>query len=227
MGQAAGIPQEISSYLKSQQINQCPDDHALSLAEVVKSGLNNGGQPAQDYIGMDYYDIMGTSYKFTNQNYTHATGPNAKLDTGYVYGPTGGTTCTTIANAVTGKNGCDFVATADTGGAYSGPLSARLWNAASGPVSFDYTNVTLSDFTRVSETRCVGDYVKTFIDSGGSNGGGRPMHPIGVVIGYVDGHAKYINSETYGYYVGCDGLDFAWDLTQGSCNSHGYQRSAD
>jgi prepilin-type N-terminal cleavage/methylation domain-containing protein len=224
-GQPTGIPVEISQYMKSTQINHCPDDHNLTAAEVTKAGLNNGGDPAADYAGMQYFDIMGTSYKFTNQNYTHASGPNSKLDTGYTYGPNNadGAVCNSIAKATTGKDGCDFVATADTGGVYN--TVTNTWTPTSGPVSWDYTNVTLSDFTRVSETRCVGDYVKTFIEVP-SNGGGKPMHPVGVVIGYVDGHAKFILSQTNGYFKGCDGLDWAWDVA-GSCNTRGYQRSAD
>jgi hypothetical protein len=108
-------------------------------------------------------------------------------------------------------------------------VNARLWTATSGPATgasaWDYTNVTLADFARPSDTRCVGDYVKTFIDLP-SNAGGVPMHPIGSVIGYVDGHAKFLTSDGYEYSWGCDGLDFAWD-TPGSCNTKGLQRSAD
>lgn len=231
VGQPTGIPAELSSYLKSAQVNRCPDDHILTAAEIHKAGLDSNPHASPTFTsgqmaGMMYFDIMGTSYKWTNQNYTHATGPNAKADTGYVYGPTGGTACTTIAQAHTGTNGCDYVATADTGGAYSGVANVK-YDAMAGPVGFMPANVTLATFTRISDTRCVGDYVKTWIDVVGSNAGGLPMHPTGTVLGYVDGHAKFVLSEYNGYYKGCDGLDWAWDLTQGACNTRGLQRSAD
>jgi prepilin-type N-terminal cleavage/methylation domain-containing protein len=228
VGQQTGVQVEVGPYLKSSQITLCPDDHNLSLAETTKVALNHGAATVAAEVGMRYFDIMGTSYKYTNQNYTHATGTNAKTDTGYVYGPTSGTSCTTQANAEGSKSGCDFVATAEAGnGTYTGPVTAEFWTPTSAtcPVQWDYTVVTLSDFQRISETRCVGDYVKTFLDSP-PNGGGVPMHPIGTVIGYVDGHAKFLTSDGNQYSSGCDGLDFAWDIP-GSCNSHGLQRWSD
>jgi prepilin-type N-terminal cleavage/methylation domain-containing protein/prepilin-type processing-associated H-X9-DG protein len=214
-GQETGLPQEIMPYIKSTQLFECPDDHPMRATEAA-ANTQPGTMTAAEMVGSNYYQIYGTSYKFTNQNYTRldkAEYPNAKKDTGY----TAATLCTT-AN----QTGCDYRASGET-------VSGSTFTSASdiSPAGGDaYTLVTLSMFTRPSDTRCVGDWQKVFADAPTTSAGTFPFHPTGTSIGYVDGHVKFLVSKGTTYNSGCDGIDWAWDHA-GSCNLRGLQRDAD
>lgn len=221
LGQQTGIPQEIQPYVKSETLFQCPDDHTISAAEAKSIG--NSSTPGGNYntiVGMTYWQVYGTSYKFTNQNYTHPNTTNAKSDTGYAAIPF----CTSA-----GSTKCDFAAQHEPmapgspalgSGATFVPQNAAEYNFTSTQIA--QSEVTLSMFARPSETRCVGDWVKTWAD----NPSTYFFHPTGTMIGYIDGHAKFLLSEGASYQTGCDGLDWAWDYA-GSCNTLNLQREAD
>ena len=221
-GQQTGIPVAINPYIKSAAVFDCPDDHAMGLAEatsIKSSSLPGSGAPAS-YVGQSFYQVYGTAYKFTNQNYTHLAGAAALADTGYNVTPA----CT----STTQTSNCDFqggntpvsAAVLANGAAYGGSGGAMPGAGAAG-----YSVLHVSDFARPSETRCVGDWQKQFADKP-IKAGQLAFHPLGTTIGYLDGHAKFIVSAGNGYMKGCDGIDWAWDYA-GSCNNEGIQRNAD
>lgn len=214
-GQQTGIPAEIAPYIKSPQLFECPDDHAMDLTEA-KANTQPGSMTAQEMVGYNYYQIYGTSYKFTNQNYTRLDKtqyPNAKKDTGY----TAAQLCAS-GNAT----GCDYTAHGEkvSGSSFT---SGSDYSSTGGDA---YTVVTQAMFMRPSETRCVGDWQKVFADDPTTSAGTHPFHPTGTTIGYVDGHVKFIVSKGAGYESGCDGIDWAWDYA-GTCNLKSLQRDAD
>ncbi len=219
-----GIPVEVAPYIKSTALFDCPDDHPMSLPEataIKTTSLPNNGTPAS-FVGQTFYQVYGTAYKFTNQNYTHLPGTAALADTGYNVTPA----CTST-NPSSSSN-CDFqggntpvsAAVLANGAAYGGSGGSTPGAGATG-----YSVLHISDFARPSETRCVGDWQKQFEDKP-IKAGETPFHPLGTTIGYMDGHAKFIISAGNGYMKGCDGIDWAWDFA-GSCNNEGIQRNAD
>ena len=213
-GVLTGIPAEIMPYIKSTNVFDCPDDHPDSgTAEIANSSLpqGNAGPSAAETtaaVGMTYYQIYGTAYKFTNQNYSR---------------PQVGTTLTgyqapTICTS-TGSTKCDFLAHGET----FNPGSASTFPGTSSETGsgYAYSVVTIGMFSRPTDTRMFADWAKTYIDSP------KPyaFHPNGFNMAYVDGHVKWIQSLGV-YQSGCDGIDWAWDQA-GSCNTNSYQRQAD
>ena len=209
----AGVPAEIMPYIKSTAVFHCPDDAGGMQAN--KDGPTNGLTWAQE-TGYTYADIIGTSYKFTHQNFSNPflTGSTGATVTGYtVPGTTGGNdteyssnrplTPSEITNGVLSPTGSDTAISTSTGA---------------------FGTLTLATFARPSETRVYADFPKNFQDKP-IKAGGVAFHPVGTVIAYVDGHVKFVIRYSQ-YATGCDGVDWAWD-NSGSCNSSGIQRLKD
>ena len=216
-----GIPAEIMPYIKSTQVFECPDDHGAASGEIASGSIPAGsGSPSAAetaaIVGKTYYQIYGTAYKFTNQNFSrpqYTTSPGATL-TGYQAVPI----C-----AATASTKCDFVA---HGEAFKPVISGTNYNypaqaSETAPSGYAYSTAYLSMFARPTDTRMFADWQKTYIDSPKS----YAFHPNGFNMAYVDGHVKWIQSLSF-YQSGCDGLDWAWD-NAGSCNVNGYQRYQD
>ena len=210
VGGRSGVPAEIYSYVKSDDVFKCPDDGGLDPDDAVVSTKPTKGLPLNTpatYTGT-YRDTFGTSYKFTNQNFSHPYA--AATLTGYA-----------LAQACTGKDkpsgDCDWASNGTP--AYSADGMTYTGSTTGAP---GITTLTLAAFARPSETRMFGDWQKTYIDKPSTK---TKFHPDGVAIAYVDGHVKFITR--YADYIkGCDGVDWAWD-TPGSCNTQGLQRSSD
>ena len=85
----AGVPAEIMPYVKSQDVFHCPDDGGGMQANG--DGPTNGLTWAQE-TGHTYSDVVGTSYKFTHQNFSNpfASGSAGATTTGYVIPGTSG-----------------------------------------------------------------------------------------------------------------------------------------
>jgi prepilin-type N-terminal cleavage/methylation domain-containing protein len=200
----AGVPAEIMPYIKSTEVFHCPDDNGGMQANG--DGPTNGLTFAQE-TGHTYADIIGTSYKFTHQNFAnpYAVGSAGAAVTGYsVPGTTGGSD---VERNASGEplNG----ASTYTGGTVAGAA---------------FGNLTLSNFARPTETRVYADFPKAFMDkplAAGKIG----FHPDGTTIAYMDGHSKFITRYSV-YASGCDGVDWAWD-NAGTCNTLNIQRQKD
>jgi prepilin-type N-terminal cleavage/methylation domain-containing protein len=215
-GVLTGIPAEVQPYVKSAQIFECPDDHAVTVAEVATLTLpfGSGSQPAAEstaVVGMTYYQIYGTAYKFTNQNYSRPASAVGKNYTGYAQVP--------ICAATTSTK-CDFVAQGETFTPAAGTTFPGT-NAETSASGYAYSITTLNMFTRPTETRMFADWEKNYIDKPSA----YPFHSTGFNAAYEDGHVKWVQQYS-SEKSGCDGLDWAWD-NAGSCNINGYQRQAD
>ena len=206
----AGVPAEIMPYIKSQEVFHCPDDNGGMVANGDNKTMGPGLTPLTDAQenGHTYAEIVGTSYKFTHQNFSnpYPVGSAGAAVTGYtIPGSKGGNKDTEYAASGQPLNG----ASTFTGTSVAGPSFAL---------------VTLASFARPSETRVYADFPKTFLDkplAAGKVG----FHPDGTTIAYADGHSKFVNRYSV-YTSGCDGVDWAWDYA-GTCNNQGIQRSAD
>ena len=186
VGQQTGVPAEIMPYIKSEDVFLCPDDGGLDPTDHIVStaAKPTKGMPLNTpltYTGT-YRDTFGTSYKFTNQNFSH---PYASA-------------------AVVGY------ATSTTDCAAGGTISGSNYTPAAGTCNLSgYTTLPLSAFSRPSETRMFADWQKTFVDNPTTNT--TKFHPMGTTIAYVDGHAKFV-TKYHDYTSGCDGVDWAWDV---------------
>jgi len=199
----AGVPAEIMPYIKSNEVFHCPDDSGGMQANG--DGPQTGLTFAQE-SGHTYADIVGTSYKFTHQNFTnpYVSGtPEAKLVGYAIPGTTGG-------------KDVEYSASGQT-------VVGTSFSDAS-PVSQGIPLVTIGTFSRPTETRMYADFPKTFSDKPLA-AGKTPFHPDGTTIAYADGHVKFVTRYSV-YTSGCDGVDWAWDQA-GSCNNQGLQRGAD
>ncbi len=212
VGGRSGVPTEIYSYVKSDDVFKCPDDGGLDPSDDVVSVASKGtkGLPLNTpatYTGT-YRDTFGTSYKFTNQNFSHPY--TSKTITGYA-----------VAQACTGTDtpasDCDWVANGTPSYTPDGLTYTGSTTGAAG-----ITTLTLAAFARPSETRMFADWQKTYLDKPSTK---TKFHPDGVAIAYVDGHVKFVTRYA-DYTRGCDGVDWAWD-NPGSCSSSGLQRSSD
>jgi prepilin-type N-terminal cleavage/methylation domain-containing protein/prepilin-type processing-associated H-X9-DG protein len=206
-GQQQGVHWEIMPYVKSDKIFLCPDDAGFEATGANADTPPNGVNPTT-VNGQSYEQVYGSSYKFTHENFSNPFTNDGKATTGYDENQaecTGGGTYT--------NNGFGYA-----------PISAC--NGSAPPV------LTLSYFSRPSETRMMRDYNPPF-----DQDDDRIWHPNGANIGYADGHVKFITGgkavagpgnpgASNGYYKGCDGPDWAWD-NPGSCNSGGNQRNGD
>ncbi len=207
----AGVPAQIMPYIKSQDVFHCPDDSGGMQANGDLSGGTGTPYPAltaAQESGYNYAQIVGTSYKFTHQNFSnpYAVGSAGATVTGYtIPGSKGGAKDTEYAASGQPLNG----ASTFTGTSVAGP---------------SFGNLTLGQFARPTETRVYADFPKTFMDkplAAGKVG----FHPDGTTIAYMDGHSKFITRYSV-YTSGCDGVDWAWD-NAGTCNTQNIQRSAD
>ena len=206
----AGIPAEIMPYIKSTEVFHCPDDSGGMVANGDNKTMGPGLTPLTDAQenGHTYAEIVGTSYKFTHQNFSnpYALGSAGAVVTGYaIPGSKGGTKDTEYNAHGEPLNG----STNYTGTSMAGP---------------SFGTVTLASFARPTETRVYADFPKTFADKP-LKAGNVGFHPDGTTIAYMDGHAKFITRYSV-YASGCDGVDWAWD-NAGTCNNQGIQRSAD
>ena len=219
----AGVPAEIMPYIKSTEVFHCPDDSGGMQANGDTSG--GAGTPfaaitAAQENGYTYAQIIGTSYKFTHQNFSN---PYVKASAG------AGVTGYQIEGTLSKASDYDFYARGETMTAAdiaSGNFDQGNTNADAkvSTVTGCLSTVILNDFARPSETRVYADFPKVFTDKP-IKAGGVPFHPLGTTIAYADGHVKFVIQYSK-YASGCDGIDWAWDVA-GSCSAQGLQRYKD
>ncbi len=211
----AGIPTEIYPYVKSHDLFHCPDDNGGMFAN---GDTINAWATAAPYTGHTYAEVIGTSYKFTHQNFSNPfpAGSPGAATTGYQ-----------ISGTMAGgkASDTDYVCP----GTEAVPAGQTTWAPTAQDSTVPTTTgclavVTLNDFARPSQTRIYADFPKVFTDK--PLGAGKVgFHPNGTTIAYADGHAKFIVKQS-DYLSGCDGVDWSWDYA-GSCSAHGYQRAKD
>ncbi|MEO7717775.1 MAG: DUF1559 domain-containing protein [Capsulimonas sp.] len=194
-----GVQAEIMPYIKSHDVFRCPNDSG--------PGVQVNGMSAAQAAGHSYWELQGTSYKFTNQNFSSPF--PVKTITGYA-------TSTTECSGGNGSIAYDSAADA--------------WNYTPGAGTCTQTGlstVTLSAFTRPAETRMFADWQKPFGDTAAklASNTASAFHKQGAAIAYADGHVKFVTN-TKAYETGCDGIDWSWDPTQ-TCNASGFQRAQD
>ncbi len=203
-----GVPAEIMPYIKSTQVFHCPDDNGGMQANG--DGPTNGLTFAQE-SGHTYADIVGTSYKFTHQNFSNP----------YTSGSAGATATGYSVPGTTGGKDIEWSTAGEPLNGASTYVGSTYGHTAVGAA---FGTLTLGSFARPTETRVYADFPKVFIDkplAAGKVG----FHPDGTTIAYMDGHSKFINRYSL-YTSGCDGVDWAWD-NAGTCNTQGIQRQAD
>jgi prepilin-type N-terminal cleavage/methylation domain-containing protein/prepilin-type processing-associated H-X9-DG protein len=240
-----GVQTEIMPYVKSTQVFHCPDDnggmvtngddikgnaYVVEYDTTSKTPSPTQAVSAAQASGHTYADIIGTSYKFTHQNFSNpypSTNPGSTL-TGYsIPGTTGpanndveiqahGEALTAAQRAGSAGN---FYYTSDGSSSGTGPTGDTAISQTTGAFGV----LTLGQFARPSETRVYGDFVKNFQDKPATNK--VLFHNNGTTIAYVDGHVKYLTRYSQ-YNSGCDGVDWAWDYA-GTCNSQSIQREED
>jgi prepilin-type N-terminal cleavage/methylation domain-containing protein/prepilin-type processing-associated H-X9-DG protein len=205
-GVQQGVHMEIMPYIKSAAVFHCPDDAGFEATGANPDTPPNGVNPAT-INGQSFDKVYGSSYKFTHENFSNPF--SDKLETGYAI------------NAQECSAGYGY--TGSNNSSYTEPIANCTGSAPA--------VVTLSYFSRPSETRMMRDYNPPFdMDDD------HVWHPNGANIGYADGHVKFVTGfnsagntnpgASNGYYKGCDGPDWAWD-TPGSCNAGGNQRHDD
>ena len=194
----SGVPVQIMPYIKSTGVFKCPDDAGQGFG----SSSLPAGLTAAQAAGHSYFDILGTSYKFTHQAFSNPY--SSKTITGY--------------KIDTGE--CPFGSGVNT-------LQAGTWVYAGAPQTVTGpATIFLSDFSRPSQTRIFGDWQKPFGDTATdiANNKATAFHKFGANIAYGDGHVKFLTS-TSQYESGCDGIDWSWDTEP--CNPRGVQRATD
>ncbi|MGI4787667.1 MAG: type II secretion system protein [Janthinobacterium lividum] len=206
----AGIPAEIMPYIKSQEVFHCPDDGGGMVANGDNKTMGPGLTPLTDAQenGHTYSDIVGTSYKFTHQNFSnpYPVGSGGATVTGYTIPGTSGK-----------KSDIEYNANNE-------PLKGATTYTGASVAGAAFGTVTLSNFARPTETRVYADFPKAFMDKP-LKAGNVGFHPDGTTIAYMDGHSKFITRYST-YTSGCDGVDWAWD-NAGTCNNQNIQRAAD
>ncbi len=198
-----GVPQQIMTYIKSQQVFLCPSD--TGIPANFKAGDLPTGLSLADAVGHSFLEVYGASYKYTNQSYSKYP-LNIANPTGY----------NQVNNECAGGSGTL---------AYSG--GDWKYTPTSGAcTSLGIDTATLANFTRPSETRMFGDWQKPFNDDPAGPAldpakAATSYHKNGANISFVDGHVKFLTGANY--RTGCDGLDWSWDPNQ-VCNNMGIQR---
>jgi len=218
--QTTGVPAEIMPYVKSTDLFHCPDDNGGMAANGDKNVLNPTGAAGMPDAGHTYAEVIGTSYKFTHQNFSNPF-PN----------PSPGYTATgyQIEGTDTGGKGTDIDYSSSGRPLTAAEITAQKITPTSAESPVPTATgilpvVRLNDFARPTQTRIYADFPKVFMDK--PLGAGKVgFHPNGTTIAYADGHAKFIVKQT-DYLSGCDGVDWAWGNV-GSCNPEGYQRLKD
>jgi len=201
VGGQSGVAAQIQPYVRSQDVFLCPDDSGLDPSDAAN--VAPGIPPAVASSARSYRDVFGTSYKFTNQNFSHPY--PTKAQTGYA-------TALACGAAGAGKD-CDYSAHVEA------IDQTGSWNPGSDPGAPGIATLTLAAFARPAQTRMFADWQKTFSDKPSAK---KLFHPDGCAIAYVDGHVKFVTRYS-DYQSGCDGVDWAWDQA-GSCNNQGLQR---
>ncbi len=202
----AGVPAEIMPYVKSNDVFHCPDDNGGMYAN---GDMTNGiSQTAE--AGYTYAQIVGTSYKFTHQNFSNPYFENDSI-TGY-------------SQPEPNNPDKEYDYPGNPAITLNTPPAFGVTTYSNGAAVPGYGVVTLAAFARPSETRVYADFPKTFPDSP-KTPPAVLFHPNGTTIAYVDGHVKYVLRYSQ-YSSGCDGVDWAWDVP-GSCNTNGIQRKKD
>ena len=200
----AGVPAEIMPYIKSTAVFHCPDDNGGMAANGDTNVLSAGNKDT----GHTYADVIGTSYKFTHQNFSN---------------PYSTTTLTGYATPGP-SNSKEYDYAGNPSLTLNTPPAFNVTTWSNGAKVAGYGVLPLGAFSRPAETRVYADFPKRFPDSPKAPPAVL-FHPNGTTIAYVDGHVKYILRYSQ-YASGCDGVDWAWDVP-GSCNTMGIQRSAD
>lgn len=216
-GVPTGIPAQLQPYTSSWDVFHCPDDPKMTAAEA--NGQQAAGETATTLAGMTYWAAYGTSYQFTHEVESNPY-RTSRTETGYAQSAACVSGSTVSSNDTAGKE-CDLGATGET----INPGLGGAWTPNPQDGGHDgLGTVYLSDFARPTETRIFHEWNVGFQ--------GDPVvaplqhfHKVGNVVGFEDGHAKFIVSEQ-AYESGCDGVDWAWD-TAGTCNVEGLQRNKD
>jgi len=211
--QPQGTWYALESYLKSNSVLDCPDDAGFELTgdnpDTVPNVLTTAVEQ-QSIKGKSFEQVYGSSYKYTHENFSNPF--TSKTITGYAI-PSG------LCNE---------------GGTITGTPPNEVFNPNGGAAACTFSVpgvIQDSFFARPDETRAFRDYDPPF-DQDDDN----IWHPNGASIGYIDGHVKFITGTKFGpngtpgasagYYQGCDGPTWAWDIP-GSCNTKNLQRTAD
>jgi prepilin-type N-terminal cleavage/methylation domain-containing protein len=176
-----GVHWEIMPYIQSANVFHCPDDggfeadftpnntkpSACGLGMTCSGphgGLAVGDPHAAQIAGQSYEAVLGTSYKFTHQNFSNPF--TKKTLTGYAQTltecPAGGT--------ISGSN-------------YTPPGGAGACTIKGPGV------LALAYFQRPSETRMFRCYDPPF-----DQDDNHIWHPMGDTVAYVDGHVKFLTS---------------------------------
>ena len=227
VGQPCGIQTSLQPYIKSYAAFVCPDDPILPTAAITLIGKDPGSATDAELGGMNFAQIWGTSYQFTHEVESNPF-TTSKTVTGYGTsgscpgGLTEGGKDKYTAPGLPANQGkeCDVVASGET------IDQSGYWTPSGSDTGHNgYGTVTLSVFSRPTETRILHEWDTTFQGGTPPTLGSPNFHPNGTTVSYEDGHAKFIVTEAQ-YKTGCDGVDWAWD-TAGSCNTLGVQRNAD
>ncbi len=201
----SGVQSEVQPYIKSLDVFHCPDDNGGMAANGDKTALSTTQE-----AGYTYAQVVGTSYKFTHQNFSNPYVANDS-DTGYSQPGPGN------PDGETDYPGNPAVV-------LNPPNTFAVTTYSNGTAVPGYGVLSFAAFSRPTETRVYADFPKRFPDSPKT----PPVvlfHPNGTTIAYVDGHVKYVLRYSV-YASGCDGIDWAWDIP-GSCNTMGIQRAKD
>jgi len=215
-GQPDGIPQQLQPYIKSWNVFVCPDDPIAKSGELKPAV----GETAANLAGMTFAQAYGTSYLFTPEVETNPF--RDVTETGYTQNAACNTGSITSSGDIPADSlgECDLVASGEP----VNPNTATNWTPnATDPGHDGYSVVTLSAFTRPTETRIFHEWNVSFP--------GHPVNPTkhmafhvgGSTLAFEDGHAKFVTKYS-DYTSGCDGLTWAWDVA-GSCNTLGLQRN--
>lgn len=204
-----GVPDMIESYVKSQQLFQCPDDNGFVDYTTSNRALAAGANvPA----GFKVWQAYGTSYKFNFDSFSIA--PQK-----FVY-------------AYPRK----YTSVADKG---SAPKFDKAVYAANGGTPGAGTQdppypMTLAFFARPSETMVMHCYQNNWSAVAAGKDGTNRMHDSGTIYAFADGHAKTLLDKTQSERY-CDGPTYSpvRNASQpgynkngdGSCNTGGVERN--
>jgi prepilin-type N-terminal cleavage/methylation domain-containing protein/prepilin-type processing-associated H-X9-DG protein len=210
-----GLPASLTPYVKSDQIFRCPNDpnfygDKAGNKTVGVTVVNIGTADRGKYT---YYEALGSSYKFTKDNFSMPT----EVHTGNVNN-------NGIDKKDTDDRGDMSVRAAGSSDAYGMPPSPM-------PVAF---------FARPSETRVIRDFNAPWEKFEGTPNGFEEKdprevatHKQGINIAFADGHVKFVTSKAI-YLSFCDGPTLSparnsapgqpFAAGDGSCNTSGVER---
>jgi len=218
-GQPDGIPAQLQPYIKSWNVFVCPDDPIAKPNELKAAK----GEVQANLNGMTYAQAYGTSYLFTPEVESNPFRDATNSETGYNQNAacTNGTLNSSNDIPPDSLKECDLVASGEP----VNPSAAIPWTPnGSDPGHDGYATVTLSAFTRPTETRIFHEWNVSFPGHAVTSTHSA-FHVGGSTLAFEDGHAKFVTKYS-DYLSGCDGLTWAWDVA-GSCNTLGLQRNKD